>query len=150
MLLTGYIRHGLNRGASLSGLERWVWIIYPWGLVLLPLTHFLVGWWSFIESGRFIVGQSPLAGAIPSAISIVLAGLLVLISHRGIPVSARLANVAASVFSLEWFYRTLRYAYRSLNQLVAFTTIVLESEGGVLWAFLLLTLLLAFFMQGGP
>jgi hypothetical protein len=40
LLLMGYLRHTLRPGPGLEGVERWVWLIYPLGLALLPVSHF--------------------------------------------------------------------------------------------------------------
>jgi hypothetical protein len=46
-----------------------------------------------------------------------------------------------AVFGLNWLYRSLFFLYRLLQQLVNFFSMLLEGQGGVLWALLLLALL---------
>jgi len=53
------------------------------------------------------------------------------------------------VFSLTWFYAFLGWLFRLVERGIEFITTVLEGEGGILWALLLLTLLVAFLSQLG-
>jgi hypothetical protein len=44
-------------------------------------------------------------------------------------------------FGLKWLYRSLYLLYRLLQQVVIFLSLLLEGQGGMLWALLLLALL---------
>ncbi len=52
MFAAGYLRHLSRPGDRLTGVERWVWVIYPWGLTILPLTHVLITIWGAATTGR--------------------------------------------------------------------------------------------------
>jgi hypothetical protein len=60
----------------------------------------------------------------------------------------RVRHNLRSALGLQWLYRLLWEVYRTLSRLARFINAVLDGEGGVLWALLLLTLLMAFIMQG--
>jgi hypothetical protein len=145
LLLLGYLRHALRLDSSGEGLERWVWLVYPAGLVLIVLTHWLLGW---LE--RPALDKISLTGWWGGAITLGLATFLWLASRR-IPRSLRpgLASALGRVFSLSWLYRLLWVVYRSVGRLVALITLLLEGEGGLLWAFLLLVLMVSLLTQGG-
>ena len=143
LLLTGYLRHSLRPGPGLSGAERWVYAIYPVGLLLLPLTHYLIGWLGFEEAGPL-----SMARFFPGLISLVLMALGIFIWQRTPEVSSNARVFLTNLLSLGWFYRMLWNLYRGVSRFFAFISTVLEGEGGILWALLFLTLLIAFIVQG--
>jgi hypothetical protein len=52
-------------------------------------------------------------------------------------------------FRLEWFYQTLWRLYQGAARLMESITTILEGDGGVLWAMLLLGLVISLLQQGG-
>lgn len=143
LLLMGFLRHALRPGEGLTGAERWVWLIYPVGLFFLPAVHFLLGWWaglgdSPINLGRLLPGVLTLA--------LLAAGIY---AWQNIPeISPRYRTTLGAILSLRWLYRLLWETYRGLGRFTGFITQVIEGDGGVLWTLLLLTLLMAFLIQG--
>jgi hypothetical protein len=53
----------------------------------------------------------------------------------------------SALFRLEWLYRLIWLALTGLGKLLDGLTNILEGDGGVLWALLLLTLVITF-LQG--
>ncbi len=148
ILLGGYARHALRVEPVPAGKERWVWVIYPWGLALLVLAHFLIGW--FIRPAAF-----QLANILPGIIICAGLGFLV-VARRKIKVGSILTGIAGRLwyalqafFSMEWFLRIIWRSYNIIGQLVSFITVIIEGDGGVLWALLVLVLLVAFLAQAG-
>jgi len=143
LLLAGYARHAFRPDPQLNGAERWVWMIYPWGLILLPLTGFLVAWW-----GRLAGAQFPtLSGSWPSLIAMGLAIVLVILAQNIPRLPVRLVRSLDVVFSFGWFYRLFWGVYRLVGRSLALFNLILEGEGGILWTILLLTLLLSLLGQ---
>ncbi len=147
LLLLGYLRHSLYLTQSLAGVERWVKLIYPLGLALLPLMHLWIGW--LVRPGVIQVANPPWwAGVTASG----LAGILWFLPARELPfpkVFSAAASVWEAVFSLKWLYRLLGILYRSVGWLLSMVTALLEGEGGLLWTLLLLALLLSLLAQFG-
>jgi len=143
-LLAGYVRHTLQPGHPLSGVERWTWAIYPAGLALLPLAHFFVAWWGWSQAG-----YPPLAGSWPGVAALLLVGLVFTrtrkVTHQALPVVTFLREF----FSMGWFYGLLWSVYHLLRRGISSINLILEGEGGFLWTLLLLTLLLSLLMQPG-
>ena len=144
LLILGYTRHTLRPWRSLDGVERWVWVIYPFGLALLILTHFAFGLWT--NPG---LENAPQAGWWAGPAVLVLAGLLVLWIRRGLSLERYPLALADSIFSLNWLYGGLWFIYHRVRLLTGFITDVLEGEAGILWALLLLVLLLALLAGNG-
>jgi len=147
-LLAGYIRHSLRPGERLEGVERWVWVIYPLGLLVLPIAHFLAAWW-----GGNLINENLLSFSwlqlIPSLAALGLAAIFWRL-QRSKPLWVSVASrILRPSISFGWLYKLIWYIYRGTGKIVGFISEVLEGQGGVLWAFLLLTLLMAFLVQTG-
>ncbi|HJW90748.1 MAG TPA: hypothetical protein VJ436_08920, partial [Anaerolineales bacterium] len=144
ILMAGYGLHVLRAGKLLSGVERWVWLIYPFGLALLPVTHFLFGWWS-----RPIGAEAALTTWWVGVASLAIATLGVVWILRGAELPRFPLTILESIFSLNWLYRLLWGIYQSTSRLVAFLTTVFEGEGGILWTLLILVLLISLLARNG-
>lgn len=147
LLLAGYGKHALNPGDDLSRMDGWVRGIYPIGLTLLLISAWIAAGLSY--SGGWVTASWL------SAVSAVLLAVLIaltgrwwgrLVSQR---ISQRLAGGTATGWSwligflqFRWLYELLWWFYRGIRRLIAFFTVLFEGEGGLLWAFLLLALML--------
>ncbi|MEJ2707280.1 MAG: hypothetical protein P8074_06670 [Anaerolineales bacterium] len=144
LLLAGYLRHSLRAGSPLQGVERWVWIIYPWGLLLLPVAHNWITWW-----GHSSVEFPQILSSWPAFLSAVLVGILYAADRRGYVLPARWLSSAQNFLSFDWLYRALWGLYHSFGRAVRFINLILEGEGGILWTLLLLTLMISLLTQLG-
>jgi hypothetical protein len=144
VLLLGFVRHMLRVTDSLMGVERWVLLIYPLGLALLPFTQLLAG--SFLMPDLGIPIQAPVwPGVVVVGISIVLG----VISRRGLTIPENLLNTLDRIFSLRWLFDVLWWLFDALGRVVGFITALLEGEGGILWALLLVVVLISLIGQVG-
>ena len=136
LFLVGYARHVLREGETMVGAERWVWLIYPLASGLLMLILFLFGWWS--NPG---VEDVPIAGWWVGIAAASMAGLVGIGARRRmLQVSDKFLVLFGGLLSFNWLYRFLWLSYRAVGDLIGFLTTVLEGEGGVLWALLLIVL----------
>lgn len=143
LLLAGYARHALQPGPTFEGVERWVWLMYPFGLILLPLTQFSIGWW--MDAGS---NQGSFLSWIIGPASVALTAFIMFLGYRFWHRTSGLVDFLKIFLSLNWLYRFLWISYRYLVRMSAFFTSVLEGEGGILWAFLILVLLLSVLSLG--
>jgi hypothetical protein len=150
LLLAGYIRHMVQPEESLAGVERWVLAIYPLGLVLLPLTHFVVGGWGWLQVVREPGWSINILRLWPAFLVAALTIFLVLRGRRSLLVPTEIEPVVKTALSLRWLYRGLWGIYDAVGRLLNGISRLLEGEGGVLWALLILALILAFFVQAAP
>jgi hypothetical protein len=141
LLMVGYIRHSLRTREGFSGVERWVWLIYPLGLALLPLIHFLYGLWAYIGFDNLLL-SSWLLGII----ALLLTALIVGFTRFGPKISLGRVAALESLFSMQWFYSLIWAFFRAVESVIQFLTTVLEGEGGLLWAFLMLVMLFLTFV----
>ena len=152
LLLTGFARHAL-RGMLLPEdqkevhIERWVWLLYPLGLAVILVAHFLIGW--FLYPDFHVV---PLLGWLAGMITVVISGLLWLESIRHPRIlSYRLLSVKGSPLnrfvSMEWIYPLFWRLFRLLTRLSTLFSTILEGDGGILWAMVLFALIFVFLQR---
>jgi hypothetical protein len=151
LILLGYLRHALRREPPPAIAERWVWAIYPVGLLLIVAAQWLIGinawptatsgdtWWFGLVS----VGAASLLAAIfrgPFA-GRPLGWMQFIRSRLGIP--------AGKVFRLDWVYEVVFGVYGMLERVVRLVVQVVDGDGGVLWLLLILAILLSLAMTTG-
>jgi hypothetical protein len=147
LLLMGYLRHALCPAGEVEGLERWAKIIYPGGLGGLVAVGWVIA--LFGQAGGLTMGVW--WASVPAA---VLAGVgWWFVSRTGLRqeetegegwfaiVAKPVGHWVGVVFGLNWLYRSLFFLYRILQRMVNFFSLLLEGQGGMLWALLLLALL---------
>jgi hypothetical protein len=146
-LLAGHFVRWGNLKQEKPDAERWVVMIYIWGLALIALTQFVLAFSENIIEGS-LVTQISLASIVPGIAACVVAAFLIFIQRRGIALSGKSLSLMGSIYSLHWLYRLAAKAYNLLGRGVALAILVLEGEGGILWALLFLILLVALIAQG--
>jgi hypothetical protein len=147
LLLVGYLRHALRMAPHPGGLERWVWLIYPLGLALLPAILFLVGYWN--GSVPQEMGRQAFVQAWPTIAILTLSGIFIAAWKRGLRLPPSLVSSLQRFFSFDWFYRFVWGVYQQVSRVVDFLNLIQEGEGGILWTLLLLTLLLSLLIERG-
>ena len=150
LLVAGFVRHALKPADPLSPMERWIQVVYPAGLYLLALAGWLlafIGWpqsltignvWassiSFLLALAFALWYWRIRPTLPAG-QLEKSWLVILFS--------RVAAGLSVIFRLDWLYRFFGFLIRIVQRLLEFITGILEGEGGLLWVFVLLALLLS-------
>jgi hypothetical protein len=145
LLLVGYLRHTMRPESNPGHYDRWVWLIYPLGLAVLPVVLFLVAYWN----GSVPQGIQAWYQAWPTVVLLFLSALFIVAWRRGLHLPARLVATLQNIFSFDWFYRLVWGIYQQLSRVVAFLNLIQEGEGGILWTLLLLALLLSLLIERG-
>lgn len=153
LLLAGYLRHSL-RMTSIAGeqardpqVERWIWLIYPLGLLTLPVTHFLIGYW-IMPDYRAIPIAAFFSSIAASAIGFGIWFVFLHVTSSQILKSILLSREVPSTFlSLSWLYQPILFVFRLLQRLSAMVHSLLEGDGGILWAIVLFFFILMFFQR---
>jgi len=156
ILLAGYVRHVLRERPSLVNKENWVQVIYPIGLVIFPITHIMVGLFGWENSKTIGVWWLGLLTLLLFAGGIVIVWARYSRTHPSggnfidfIPRGDLLSRLRLkSLLSLEWLYLMLTQIYKLLNWLISGTSVILEGDGGVMWALVLLILFLSLIQPG--
>jgi len=138
LLILGYARHASQVKAYPDGIERWIKVVYPLGLILVLITQIGLGWFIRPE-----VEEVPLVGWILGPLISAFAFLGFFWQLRGGSVPKIVVNILNSILSLDWIYSLIRSIYLLLSRFINFITKVLEGEGGFLWALLWIVLFLS-------
>jgi hypothetical protein len=138
LLMWGYARHASQVKAYPDGIERWIKVVYPLGLILVLITQLGLGWFIRPE-----VEEVPLVGWILGPLISAFAFLGFFWQLRGGSVPKIVVNILNSILSLNWIYYLIKSIYLLLSRFINFITKVLEGEGGFLWALLWIVLFLA-------
>ncbi len=138
LMFVGYIRFARQPNQNRDEFERWMWLIYPIGLSLLPFTYYGLIYTKWILGFKDISFQTP--GWWSGLILLGLAAIFMVLFRR-IPfeISSH-RNRFGSVF--EWIYQIIWWGYRTISRVLYVVTRLLEGEGSILWALLILVLLI--------
>jgi len=139
LLMAGFMRHALHPGeTSLESKEKWTKVLYPVGLIFLSAITILLGLWGW--EGARISGQIwPAITAIVIAVGFTWLSRSVLIRRSQTSTS----NQWMRFFRLRWLYNGLTPVYGFFRKIADIITSTFEGEGGLLWSFLILALLLS-------
>ncbi|MBE0408333.1 MAG: hypothetical protein IBX69_01220 [Anaerolineales bacterium] len=139
LLLAGYARHALHSQNDIDTPERWIKLIYPLGLFLLLGILFSLGL-LFSPSAQTIPLLGWFAGVIASGLAVLL---FFWASHwKAIPPDW-VARVN-SFISFHWLYKGIWALYRFIGRILGIFTRLLEGEGGIIWAILIMGLLYSY------
>jgi hypothetical protein len=155
-LLLGFIRRTFVSHAELYRMERWVHTVYPAGLVLLVLAQWLVAVFSWRQA---LVPVNWWAPAAVVVLTLTLGTLAYRVRRRftfesirdqWLVVSARrIGAFLGAVLRLGWLYRLLAWIYTGLQAVVQLLTAIIEGDGGVLWAIVMLAMLISLLYRAG-
>ena len=156
MLLLGFLRYVLTPGSTLEEMEGWAKVVYSLGLVIFIVSYWLVG--VFGWEGSFTLGNWW-----GSTISVVLClgggiGIWLLNRRSRWPMEInegwfilfvrKVSAIIGQVLNLNWLYQFAAFIFRIMQRLVNFVALILEGEGGILWALVLLVLIISFLLPG--
>ena len=153
-LVLGYIRHALRKMEIPSGLERWVWVFYPLGLAILILMEFYLGWqvwmeWNMNPGNLWWVGGLVLFMTVAVWLMLYRSGRFSQFIRFSKGMAIWGTTVWSKILSLRWFYRFVWVIYHLIERILTWLTVVLEGDGGILWALVFLFLLFSLTLQGG-
>jgi hypothetical protein len=144
-LLLGYYRHMVRKDGDGEEIQNWSLIIYPLGLVIIPLTHIFLAW-----DQRWLLPSQFGSLSIEwwrGFLVLILGAALTFLHQRGFIRMPIENNILSKIFTFGWFYQILWWVYRSTSRFVAYMSNLLEGEGGVLWAVLIIILMVMFILQ---
>ena len=151
-LLAGFTRHifrGIYPAQVLveEHIERWVWLLYPLGLIFIIVTHFLIGFRLYPN-----INNVSLIEWVMGPLAIGLAGVIIytfwryprIFPQRDTSMSVSPLN---NFLSFEWLYHLFWRFYRLLTRVSALFSTILEGDGGILWALVLFALIFVFLQR---
>ena len=138
LLIAGYARHATRLIPEPGGLERWIQVIYPIGLIVLPITQLGIGWLYRPE-----IREIALTGWIVNFIILGSAVLVFFWRQRGGTIPGGWVGGLNSFLGFNWLRSIQVSVFNLLTRLVKYSSSILEGEGGVLWVLLSIVLFLA-------
>ena len=155
-LMAGMVKFSLSGGDSQVPYENWMKLFYSIGMGLLAISPwaillFKTKGWNQIQS---------LWGAV---FELLVFATIILVNYFK-PVRSKLQNSSVNnfykqlvpfgkkinqIFHFDWIYQILAFFLRIQSKIVYGFTLVLEGEGGILWALVFLALLVSLLVNGG-
>ena len=137
LLLAGFYRHTFDRSKDvfLGSEPRWLQLIYPIGLTILPVTGLIIGLWGWDGARR--IGNWQI-----SIVVMVLSILFYLVKEK-IHFSKRISSKSKIVINLSIPSKFFWWTYYSIRQVINLITFTLEGDGGILWSIVLLVLFIS-------
>lgn len=148
LLTAGFYRYIQIQERGILAAERWVLLMYPFGLALLPVTHFILAYFgdqSFQTHSFKFPGQ--IYKSWPGIAAALLGIIFWLLYERFYALLTRPLSMLDSFFSLEWFYRIIKIIYSAADRTLNFGNAIFEGRGGIFWSILLLVLVIALIIQ---
>ena len=155
LLIMGYLRHALRPAQPWRELDRWVQTVYPIGLIVLIVSQWLI----VVLVGSRLFTMGVWWGGVGALLFSLPGWLLTRTSWQGnsrlnpkrwlVAFGKQIVRFLTALFSLNWLFLLLRLIYNIVQRIVTFLTVILEGDGGVLWVFLLLALVVSILGLGG-
>ena len=155
-LIIGFLRFIFREGETFEGFERWVEAVYPAGLIVLVITHWITGvfgWPGSFTPGIWWVGWI----SILLILFYFLLGRRLLLDENRKDVILNWQNVFLTnlgrpllrFLELTWLNHLLSFIFKVVGGLLQFISSIFEGNGGVLWALLFLALMVSIISSGG-
>lgn len=138
LLIWGYFRHASVEVPYPDGIERWIKVVYPIGLFILPVSHFILGLMM-----RPDIKEVPVSGWVLGIVVLLLSILGFYWQKRGGKFPGLVGRSIQRIITLDWLFTLTRILFSLMERLINFITHVLEGEGGFLWVLLWIVLFLA-------
>lgn len=149
LLFTGYVIAMRKSRLTLPGPDRWVEIVYPIGLIFLPLTHIIILLFGVPGLTNDLKGFPALSLSVYSLASLALAVAGSLLVKQYSAKITRAAYLIRTITPYQWVTRVIGSMFRAISQFSSLVDRILEGEGGILWTFLFVILLFALWFQFG-
>jgi hypothetical protein len=145
LVLAGYIRFSLQTSQKSLSLERWVWSLYIWGLVLLILALLIITWRSLAASQHPLQAHPGLVESWPGFASLILAIIFFYLIRGNLKFPGWAVRASGALANFKISYRPVWRLLKTAQYFFQWANTLLESQAGILWAFLLLVLLITLF-----
>lgn len=149
LLISGYIRFLFTQGETFAKKENWVKITYTFGLLIIIgsiIIESFYGWPDSLNAGMFWPGALSLLIAVLILLSVVIYKKFVPENITNVLLDNRILKnskfILKRFFELEWLFLLIGYIYGLIQRMILFLTKILEGDGGVIWSFLFLILII--------
>jgi hypothetical protein len=155
LLVAGVVRAGLKTPSNGKGLENWMKMFFAVGLGLVTVAPLIPGLWQLgkgsslqyfgISAGIFLIFLLIMVFSLVEKARMWLTSAIPV----GLKMAAKQTGTAwEKLFASEWIQRTVELFSGAIHWLINSTNTILEGEGGILWSFVFLALLLSLLISG--
>lgn len=150
-LILGFLQHANYTEIQLSRKEKWIWLTYPIGLILLILTHWLIFGFSDLQ---LILPGKILTSAIAFLIPLVIYFLITKFKRASAysdyfqDVLRPFGKFFIKIVSFQWLYKAIWVILGFVQKIVNIFVIVLEGQGGIMWVIVFLIMLITLITSG--
>lgn len=143
-IVAGYLRHVNDQVSPLGEMENSIKAIYIIGGYFLPVTYLLAG-------GIFYPQRDQGFDSVFWPVGVIMLGLLLLywLNKRGLKLSEELLRPIGYFFSLNWLILLFEKIFGILQKGLVVITGILEGQGGMLWAIMIVVMLVSLVSQIG-
>ncbi len=150
-IILGYLRHATNTDSLLIKKERWIWITYPLGLLILVISQWLI----FLVSDL----QWYLTGKLFASFVAFLLPILFYFLIRKFFQKSDYAEFLKKVLepigdfiikflSFRWLYQLLWSILGMVQRIVNIISSILEGQGGIVWVIVFLVMIITLITSG--
>jgi len=156
LILAGVIRLSLKTKDTTLLTENWMRLFYSLGMGMLVISPWVIllfklnGWndfqyWWVALFSLFIVAAIVVLTYFSKISGWFQKTSIFQTLHSFLP----FGQVVNRFFHFEWLYRLLSFLFRVQQRIIAGFNLILEGEGGILWALVFLALLVSLLVSGG-
>jgi hypothetical protein len=150
-IVLGYLRHATDSDSLLVQKEKWIWITYPLGLMILIISQwliYLVGDQKWNPSG--IIFESIIAFLLPIFVFFLIRKYLHQSEYSEFlkKILTPIGNFIIRFLSFRWIYQLLWSILGVVQRIVNVFTNILEGQGGIIWVIVFLVMIITLFTSG--
>ena len=151
IMVLGYLSRSLNPGGEAGALEQWSRIVFPLGLIIIiqaSVTLGLIGWPGSLTIGAWWLGMGSFILVIATIFIVKKYQIaapytqVILESNISTQINQTTSKLAKNI-NLSSIYNAGQYISWLFAKIIRSISSLLEGEGGILWAILLLILLIS-------
>lgn len=139
----GYMRQILRKKDQIMSEERSITMIHTLGVYMLPVMHFTAGSIFSPRVGRVDNWYWGVGGFMLAL------GSAVVLYRRGVKLPGTLINPLEGFFSFNWVFVVVEWLFEQVQRGLLVVSDLLEGQGGMLWAILIVAMLVSLVVQLG-
>lgn len=151
IIILGYLRHATDSDSLLMKKEKWIWITYPLGLLILILTQWLI----FLVSDLKWYLSGILYGSIVAFLLPIIFFFLIRKYFHQSEYAEFLKRVLTPIgdfiirfLSFRWLYNLIWTILGVVQRIVNIFTNILEGQGGIVWVIVFLVMIITLISSG--
>jgi hypothetical protein len=150
-IILGYLRHATDSDILLIQKEKWIWITYPLGLLILIITQWLI---FLVSDQKWNISEIIYESIIAFLLPIIFYFLIRKFLHQSEyseflrKILTPIGNFIIRFLSFRWIYNLIWSILGVIQRIVNVFTNILEGQGGIVWVIVFLVMIITLFASG--